>query len=76
MNQSNKSAPVAHDLIQERCISAMQALGLNASQVAQRVRLISRTHVTDFLARRKSMGSHKLQHLLPALGLTLSEKAR
>jgi len=64
-----------HDKIQEQCIKRMETLGLNPNKVAELVGdKISRVHVYDYLSRRKSMGSHKLQHLLPALGLSIQLK--
>lgn len=64
------------DAIQELCIARMEALGLNPNQVAERVGdKISRTHVCDYLGRRASLGSHKLQHLLPVLGLRIMPAA-
>ena len=62
------------DSIQERCIAKMQALKLNPNQVATRVNgRVNRSHVCDFLSRRAGMGSHKLQHVLTALQLGLSD---
>lgn len=61
------------DRIQEQCIKRMETMGLNPNRVAELVgETISRTHVCDYLTRRKSMGSHKLQHLLPVLKLALT----
>lgn len=61
------------DKIQEQCIKRMEAMGLNPNRVAELVgATISRTHVCDYLTRRKSMGSHKLQHLLVALDLKIT----
>lgn len=60
------------DAIQDACIARMDALGLNPNQVAEKLDgKVSRTHVCDFLTRRASIGSHKLQFLLPALGLKI-----
>lgn len=59
------------DAIQDLCIARMAALGLNPNQVAERVGdKVSRSHVCDYLTRRASLGSHKLQPVLRALGWT------
>ncbi len=64
--------PAFHDDIQERCIASMLKLGMNPNQVADAVGgKIARSHVCDFLTRRASIGSHKLQHLLPVLKLDI-----
>ena len=64
--------PDFHDSIQERCIAQMLKLGMNPNQVADAVEgKIARSHVCDFLTRRASIGSHKLQHLLPVLKLEI-----
>jgi hypothetical protein len=48
-------------------------LGLSAYAIAQQTRgAVSEDHVLAYLSRRKSMGSHKLQHLLRVLGLDIS----
>lgn len=59
---------IARDKIQDLCIARMEHLRLNPSKVAELLPAMSRTHVCDFLSRRKSMGSHKLQYLVKALG--------
>lgn len=60
------------DWVQERVIARAAELGLTAYAVAQSVaEHVSASHVYDYLARRKSMGSHKLAHLLTALRLTI-----
>jgi hypothetical protein len=65
------------DAIQESCIARMQALGLdNPRQVwlrlgdtdAARNARCSYVHVNNYLTRKASMGSHKLQHVIRALG--------
>ncbi len=61
------------DKIQEQCIRRMRRLGLNPNLVAAKAAEVSRTHVCDYLSRRKSMGSHKLQYVLRALGLGITE---
>lgn len=63
------------DAIQEQCIARMHELGMVPNQVAKLVEQhITRAHVTDYLSRRASMGSHRLQHVLTALNLRLAEK--
>jgi len=60
------------DSIQEACIARMNALKLNPNQVAELLDgQVSRSHVCDYLTRRSSIGSHKLQHVLKALGMTI-----
>ena len=62
------------DRIQSACIDRMEELGLNPNEVAAMVAdRISRAHVYDYLTRRSSMGSHKLQHLLAALRLRVTD---
>ena len=61
------------DAIQDLCIARMTELGLNPNQVAERLDgQVSRTHVCDYLTRRASIGSHKLQHLLVVLQLAIT----
>jgi hypothetical protein len=61
------------DAIQDQCIAQMDKLGLNPNQVAEMLDgRVSRSHVCDYLTRRASIGSHKLQHLLAALDLEIS----
>lgn len=65
------------DAIQDLCIARMLSLGLNPNRVAAMLDgKVSRVHVCDYLSRRASMGSHKLQHLLPALGLRVADADR
>jgi hypothetical protein len=60
------------DWIQQTVIDRASALGLSAYAIAQRTAgAVSADHVLAYLARRKSMGSHKLQHVLTALRLTI-----
>ena len=62
------------DAIQERCIARMHELSLNPNRVAELVGdRISRAHVCDYLSRRSGMGTHKVQHLLAALGLEIGK---
>jgi hypothetical protein len=61
------------DAIQEACIQRAAELGISHSQIATELGdLISADHTLDYLSRRKSMGSHLLQHLLARLGLTVT----
>jgi hypothetical protein len=63
------------DAIQDRCIEQMTKLGLNPNKVAEMLDgQVSRSHVCDYLTRRASIGSHKLQHLLGALNLEIAPK--
>lgn len=60
------------DAIQDACIARMTAMGLNPNQVAEKLDgKVSRSHVCDYLTRRASIGSHKLQHVLAAVGLSV-----
>lgn len=60
------------DSIQSACIARMEALELNPNRVAEMLEgQVSRAHVCEYLTRKSSMGSHKLQHLLAALGLKI-----
>jgi hypothetical protein len=50
-------------------------LGFNPNQVAEKLDgIVSRSHVCDYLTRRSSMGSHKVQHLLKVLNLEIQPK--
>jgi hypothetical protein len=61
------------DWVQARVIARAAELGLTAYAVAKLTGgAVSEDHVHAYLTRRKSMGSHKLQHVLRALGLTLT----
>ena len=45
---------------------------MSAYEIAKRTGgAVSEDHVQAYLTRRKSMGSHKLQHVLRALGLAI-----
>lgn len=60
------------DAIQDACIARMESMGLNPNKVSELLDgKVSRSHVNDYLTRRASIGSHKLQHLLAVLGLAL-----
>lgn len=62
------------DSIQEMVIGQAKKLGLSSYAIAKATDgAVSEDHVQDFLARRKSMGSYKLQHVLRVLGLKISE---
>ena len=72
MPQDRKRSDLT-DTIQEQCIARMEMLGLNPNQVAGLLDgRVSRSHVCDYLTRRASIGSHKLQHLLAALNLNIT----
>lgn len=61
------------DWIQAAVIRQAEKLELTAYRIAQLTGgNVSEDHVRDYLTRKKSMGSHKLQHVLKALGLTVS----
>lgn len=67
------AANLRRDWIQEAVIARAAELGLTAYALAKLTGgAVSEDHVKDYLERRKSMGSHKLQHLLAALGLTVT----
>lgn len=67
-----KSKSELADWIQERVIAQAAELELTAYAIAQQTEgAVSEDHVRDYLTRRKSMGSHKLQHVLKVLGLKL-----
>lgn len=60
------------DWVQDACIARAESLGLTAYAIAKLTGdAVGPDHVKDFLERRKAMGSHKLQHVLRALGLRL-----
>ena len=68
-----KTEPRAADWVQARVAERAAELGLSAYAVAELVSgRVSASHVYDYLAKRKSMGSHKLAHVLTALGLDLT----
>lgn len=63
------------DWIQERVIARAAELELTAYAVAKLTGgAVSEDHVRDYFARRKSMGSHKLQHVLEALRLKITAR--
>ncbi len=67
------------DTIQETCIARMRSLGMAPADVwlalgpddDTRNARCSATHVEQYLTRRASIGSHKLQHVMRALKLEL-----
>lgn len=62
------------DQIQETVIARAAKLGLSGYAIAQLTgKLVSERHIQDYLARRSSMGSHKLQHILRVLTLKIQE---
>ena len=74
---TDKPRPIQpqRDEIQSAIIARMVHLGLNPNQVAEMVEgKVSRGHVCDYLTRKSGMGTHKAQHLMKALGLTLVSK--
>jgi hypothetical protein len=61
------------DWIQEAVIARARVLGLNPLQISQQTGgKVSDDHIREFLNRRKSMGSYKLQHVLRALDLRIA----
>lgn len=60
------------DSIQAIVIARAAELGLTAYAIAKLTGdAVGPDHVKDFLEKRKHMGSHKLQHVLRVLGLTV-----
>jgi hypothetical protein len=69
---SSCSADPRYDEIQSAVIARVRELGLTAYAVAKATGgAVSEDHVRAYLSRQKSMGSHKLQHIFRALGLTV-----
>ena len=63
------------DWVQSIVIEQAKMLDLTAYAIAQATGYaVSEDHVRAYLTRRKSMGSHKLQHVLRVLGLTIVER--
>ncbi len=63
------------DHIQETVIARAHKLGLSAYAICRLTgKLVSQRHVQYYLARRSSMGSHKLQHILSVLKLKIVEE--
>jgi len=66
------AAHLRDDWIQEAVIARAGELGLSAYAVAKATGgAVSEDHVLAYLSGRKSMGSHKLQHVLRALSLVI-----
>lgn len=63
------------DWIQERVAARVAELGLSSYAVAKLTAdagtPVSEDHVRDYLTRRHTMASWKLQHVLHVLGLTV-----
>lgn len=60
------------DWIQARVIARAAELGLTSYAIAKATDgKVSEDHVRNYLTRSSSMGSHKLQHVLKVLGLTI-----
>lgn len=60
------------DKIQDIVIKRAQQLGLTSYAIAQMTEgQVSEDHVRAYLTHRKSMGSHKLQHVIRALKLQI-----
>lgn len=67
------AANAHRDWVQEVVIARAAALGLTAHAIAKRTGdAVSEDHIVAYLKRRASMGSHKLQHVLRAIGVTLA----
>lgn len=61
------------DWIQAAVIARAAELDLTAYAIAKATGgKVSEDHVRDYLTQRKSMGSHKLQHVLDVLGLAIA----
>lgn len=63
------------DWLQDKVIARAAHLGLTAYAIAKATGgKVSEDHIQAYLTRKKSMGSHKLQHVLTALGLQVALK--
>lgn len=72
-----RSSPELHDEIQEAVIARARERNMTAYAVAMATEgRVSENAVREYMARRASMGSHKLQHVLRALGLTITPEKR
>lgn len=61
------------DWLQQRVIARARELGLTAYAIAKATcNAVSEDHVKNYLERRSSMGSHKLQHVLRVLRLDVT----
>jgi hypothetical protein len=68
--------PEGADWVQATVMARALELGLTAYAIAQRTGgAVSEDHIQAYLTRRKSCGSHKLQHIFRALGLRLTADA-
>lgn len=66
------AANVRRDWIQELVVSRAAALKLSSYKISKRTgNAVSEDHVRAYITREKSMGSHKLQHVLRVLGLKI-----
>ena len=69
------AAHCRRDWLQDAVIERAAALQRTAYSIARDCGwAVSEDHVRDYLRRRKSMGSHKLQHVLRVLGLGLADQ--
>jgi hypothetical protein len=72
---SSATCDPQYDTIQSAVIARVEELGLTAYEIAKRAGgKVSEDHVKDYLTRRKSMGSHKLQHVLAVLRLEIKTR--
>lgn len=70
-----RRTPDLTDWVQETVIARARELGLTAYAIAKRTDgKVSEDHVKNYLERRSSMGSHKLQHVLRALDLGVTPR--
>ena len=68
---SDEREPI--DWIQEIVIARCKELDFTAHRIALLAEnRIDELHIHRFVTRRASMGSHKLQHVLKVLGLTIT----
>jgi predicted DNA-binding transcriptional regulator YafY len=66
------AAHLRRDWLQDEAIARAKELGITAYGLAKATGwAVSENHIRRYLARERSMGSHKLQHLLRVLGLTV-----
>lgn len=68
---------MSKDTIQETVIARAKELGLTAYAIARASGgAVSENHIRCYLSRKKSMGSHKLQYVFGALGLSVARIVR
>jgi hypothetical protein len=73
MSGKMKTTTARADWIQDRVIERASELRQTAAMIARATDWrVSVDHVRSYLDRRSSMGSHKLQHVLSVLGLTIT----